>query len=236
MGQFNDVYYNPYKIVDVLINCGIVGAYVSSTTSCIKWETKREKNIIIKHIKAEIDELLLYSKENNFDSKPLCWIIPQRYYEGETVEAMYSESKYYGFKIHPRAHTWNIKDANIGLLFTEICKKAEENSVPVFIHTGICDFEKPSKFEYWFKAFPNVNFILAHCKEIRETLRLFSKYKNLYGDVSYMMPDDLKLIINSPYNNRLLFGSDFPITTYKKAYKDSELYNNYKQILLMWNK
>lgn len=219
IGQFQDVYYNPYKMVDILLSCGVIGAYVSSTTSCINWDTKQEKEIIVEHIKAEIKELLSYSKERNFDAKPLCWIIPQRYYEGETVDEIYSECNYQGFKIHPRAHDWDLNKKMVVMLLSDICKIAEKKNVPVLIHTGICEFENPSKFKYWFETFPNVKFILAHCRNINETLDLFNAYKNLYGDVAFAKPEDLQKILCSKQQNRLLFGTDFPITVHEQSMK-----------------
>lgn len=239
IGQFQDVYYNPYKMVDILLNCGVIGAYISSTTSCIDWDTKQEKEILISHIKAEIKELLSYSKERNFDAKPLCWIIPQRYYEGETVDEIYSECDYQGFKIHPRAHDWDLNKKMVVMLLSDICKIAEQKNVPVLIHTGICEFESPSKFKYWFETFPNVKFILAHCcRDVNKILDLFDTYKNLYGDVAFSKPEDLQPILYSKHRNRLLFGTDFPITAHNqsmKKYKKRSLYKNYKQILSVWN-
>lgn len=238
IGQFQNVYYNPYKIVDILLNCGTIGAYVSSTTSCVNWSNQQEKEIIVKHIKAEIEELLLYSEEKNFDAKPLCWVIPQRYYDGESIDKVYSECKYYGFKIHPRAHNWDLNDNKIIMLLSDICRIAENQNVPVMIHTGICEFEKPSKFKYLFETFPNVRFILAHCRNVSEILHLFNIYENLYGDVSFSKPNNLQKLLNSNYRKRLLFGTDFPITSYHqnmKNYNEIKLCKNYKKILYAWN-
>lgn len=238
IGQFHDVYYHPYKIVDILLKCGVAGAYISSTTSCISWNTQQEKRVVVEHIKAEIEEVLLYSEERKFDAKPLCWIIPQRYYEGETVNELYSECDYYGFKIHPRAHSWDLSKSRNIMLLSDICKIAEKKNVPILIHTGMCEFEKPSKFKYWFEMYPKVKFILAHCKNVNEIIYLFDAYENLYGDVAFSKPEDLKPILYGKHQNRLLFGTDFPITAYHqnmKKYKEKRLYDNYKKILLAWD-
>lgn len=239
IGQFYEVYYNPYKIVDVLSYCGIEGAYVSSTTSCLCWDTSEEKNMIVAHIKAEFDELLSYAHEKKFDARPVCWVIPQRYYEGDSVEQMYTESSYQGFKIHPRAHRWNLEKKETRMLLDDICKTAESINVPVIVHTGLSDFERPSKFEYWFKNFPKTTFILAHCKKIDEMLIMLDNYSNLYGDVSFSLPNDVRRIIDTDYFKRFLYGTDFPITTYTynmKFYDNKTLYQNYKTISSEWNK
>ena len=49
----------------------------------------------------------------------------------------------------------------------------------------------------------------------------------------------MQQILSSVYCERLLFGSDFPITAYRenmKAYRKIELYENYQKILSIWNK
>ena len=237
IGQFQKVYYNPYKIIDVLSKCGIDGAYVSSTTSCLQWNTKEEKSIIVEHIKAEFDELLSCAQKKVFDARPVCWIIPQRYYEGDSVVQMYSESSYQGFKIHPRAHRWDIKRKETRMLLDDVCRIAENKKVPVIVHTGLCDFERPNRFEYWFRNFPQTTFILAHCKNIDETVIMLDKYSNLYGDVSFALPNDVHQIVDTDYIKRFLFGTDFPITTYSydmEFYNDKSLYQNYKMILSEW--
>lgn len=63
---------------------------------------------------------------------------------------------------------------------------------------------------------------------------LFGKYSNVFGDVAFTSPSDLQKIINTNHFNRLLFGTDFPIATYKEnmeLYEDRDLYKNYKLII-----
>jgi hypothetical protein len=238
MGQFEKVYYNPYKVIEVLSNYGVTGAYVSSTTSCIVWDDINEKKIVLDHIKAEFDELLYCAEQYGIDARPLCWVIPQRYFEGDSITQMYSEIEYMGFKIHPGAHKWNLQDNRIESLLDDICHMAIEKRVPIFIHTGVCDYELPQKFEEWFAKYPNAIFVLAHCRKPMEAIRLFDKYKNLYGDVSYTDIAHIKVVFEHGYAQRMLYGSDFPITNYRwgmESYADSDLYKNYGTVITEWD-
>lgn len=237
IGQFENVYYNPYKVINILFQNHVNGAYISSTTSCIAWDNDSEKNIIISHIKDELSEAIEQADEIGFDVRPLCWIIPQRYLEGESIEHIYSECKYCGFKIHPRAHEWNLDDVRIWTLMDEVCCLAEVKKVPVLIHTGLSDFELPNKFEHWFAKYPDVIFIVAHCKAVDEVISLFTKYQNVYGDTAFLPYMDFAKVESQGYVKRLLFGTDFPITSYYSDHKsaiEAEWNSNYNMILKEW--
>lgn len=81
IGKFEEVYYNSHIIIKVLSSCGIKGAYISSTTSCLKWNTPNEKKIITEHIQAEFQEVKFTAERLKFDAMALCWVIPERYFE-----------------------------------------------------------------------------------------------------------------------------------------------------------
>ena len=222
MGQFNEIYYNPYKVVDVLSFCGVKGAYVSSTTACMEWNTSADKEIIINHIIDEVLELRSQSSEIGFDARPLCWINPRRYIEGEPIRKIYGECSYCGFKIHPRAHEWNLNNRIIQEMMDHICETSAKHRVPILIHTGLCSFEKPSKFENWFSKFPNVKFILAHCKDPEEMLLLYQKYNNVFGDTSMCSEVSVHMMCKNGFSDRIIFGTDFPATAYLEGIKSTD--------------
>lgn len=239
IGQFEECYYNPYKVIKVLASCGVIGAYVSSTTSCIEWSNPSEKELIIEHIRNEFIELESSATLLKFDARPLCWIIPQRYFEGESIRSVFEESMYKGFKIHPRVHKWDLSDSRVCSLMDEICQCAEEKSFPIFIHTGICDFERPEKFEEWYRRYSRVTFVLAHCKNTNSVIEMFKKYGNVHGDVSFCSLDSFLQISESGFSDRLLFGSDFPVTDYlcgKKTSNTKTLYTEYQELLHIWKR
>lgn len=238
VGQFENSYYNPYIIVNLLKQNGVYGAYISSTTSCIKWDNIHEKKLVVEHIQAELREALFTAQNIGFEAKPLCWLIPQRFVEGETLEDVYSEGQHYGFKIHPRAHDWDINKSAIQKLMNRVCACAADLNVPVWIHTGTSNFESPRLFEHWYCEFPSVKFVIAHCKDIESSIRMMEKYPNVYGDVAFLPPAFLDYFGERGCLKKMVFGSDFPIT----AFSDTEdniintvqLNRNYRKILSDW--
>lgn len=240
MGQFEEIYYNPYKVVEVLSLCGIKGAYISSTTSCISWNNKDEKRQIINHIIDECIEARESAKRMHVNLKILLWLIPQRYLEGESVVKMINEFPYCGFKIHPRAHDWTLSDSKICFLMDEICNYAMEKEIPIVIHTGKEFFETSKKFERWFWKYPEVNFQLAHCKDVDSMSEMLAKYKNVTCDIAMSDEKVVKNLITKGFANQIVFGSDFPITNYYMEETRSTnrllLCNEYKQLLCAWEK
>lgn len=237
IGQFEDVYYSPHKIVETLVSCGVGGAYISSTTSCIRFSNDTEKRIVVEHIQDEFRELMDSAKDNLFDARPLCWVIPERYLEGESVVQMMSESLYAGFKIHPRAHEWNLADSKICALMDDICDYSETNSVPILIHTGTIDYERPAKFERWFKMFPMVKFILAHCKAEDEVIDLMRRYRNVFGDTAFCSKQSFQTIMENGFARRMLWGTDFPIVDFFEGKRKNDLRSLkgvYRKLIKSW--
>lgn len=134
------------------------------------------KKIIITHIKDEFEEAILCAKKLKFKLYPVYWIIPKRHFENDTFSDVFSETPYQGLKIHPRAHDWNLKNEKIRDLMDCACQFAESRKIPIFIHTGYCEFESPEKFEKWYKNYPSVTFILLHCKKTDSVKTLFERY------------------------------------------------------------
>lgn len=234
MGQYETIYYNPYKIIRVLAASGVTHAYISTTTSCMRWNSDYEKDIIIKHIISEIEEAEDTAKELGIEVNPLCWIMPKRYFEGESIETIMAETAYKGFKIHPLAHAWDEWDVGISNLMDDICTYAMSNSIPIFIHTGTNYCDRPGRFEKWFKSYDNVTFVLAHCKNYPEMARILSNYSNVYGDVSFCPTENVIKMAREGFSSRLLFGTDFPITFHmkkKETYNVNDLYMEYRDLL-----
>ena len=237
IGQFESEYFYPHIVIEALYHCGIKGAYISSTTSCIPWDNSKEKSEILKHIRDEVVEVYEIADELCFDARVLCWVIPRRYEEGDSVAEMYSECNYFGFKIHPRAHEWDVTNPIICKLFDEICDIAENNNVPIYIHTGLCEFEYPNKFEKWFRERENVLFVLAHCKEPDETAKVINKYENVYCDVAFNDTVTYEKLLKSNLQNKVLFGTDFPVICneiFTGQLEISEIINSYRNIINKW--
>ena len=235
-GQYYDCYFQPAHVIKSLAVNRIKEAWISSTTSCISWRNQKEKNYLIKHINFEISEAVHVAKECAINLTPLYWVVPQRHFEGESVADIMDNSLYKGFKIHTKIG-WDFDSDFINNLFRDICEYALKTNIPILIHTGIDNIDCPKRFEYFYSEYKNVKFVLAHCKNTEEIIKLFRNYDNVYGDTAFCPQDCLKKIFNAGFINRMHFGSDFPINYWfemtdkkKKNYKN-DLIISYKNLV-----
>lgn len=212
IGQFRDIYYQPYSVVEVLYKNGIKEAWISSTSSCIDWSTREEKNRVIDHIEAEIEEALSAAQEFGIKVLPLYWVIPQRYKENESIESIMNNSHYKGFKLHPKMNDWEQDPEMISKMLHEVCAYADKYNLPILIHTGYDAIDTPSRIEEYFSLYSGVKFILAHCKATEEVIELFSKYDNVFGDTAFCPSESYTAICRAGFKDKMLFGTDFPIT------------------------
>ena len=213
IGQFNDKYFQPHSVIETLYKNGIKGCWFSSTTSCLGWLDNKTKDMLISHVHDEIIEALETAKKLHFDAKPLYWVIPQRHFEGESISEVMANLPYAGFKVHTRAHNWNIKESQIGILFTEVCKYAQKNNMPIVIHTGSEECENPQKLKKWFTDFSTVKFVLAHCRPLDIVIQILKQYNNVFGDSSFVSKETLEKINQSSFYERILYGTDYPVNT-----------------------
>lgn len=236
-GQFYNTYYQPAFIVKALANNGVKNVWLSSTTSCIEWKSKEEKKNILQHIEDEMQESIETSKIYNVNLTPLYWVLPQRYLEGESISDIMDNSVYKGFKIHPQVGGWDKNKKLSETLFNETCIYAQKKSMSILIHTGLDKNDLPNRFEKFFDKYKDVQFVLAHCKDLNGVLKLFAKYQNLYGDTAFCPKINLKRIFDAGYKDRMKFGTDFPITEWfenlgqKNKVHQTDLNKNYKKQL-----
>lgn len=205
IGQFNEIFYNPQEILQTLIECGVESCLYSSTSSCIY-------NIKYQEIEKEIEDTI---KQFSADKmQPQLWYIPDYIKQEITIEKAFENLPYTGIKLHPRANFWNLNDKkNLDCLHS-LFDFADTNKLPILIHTGEDDCEKPNYFEKFFKQYSKAKIILAHCRPAKETIEIFRKYSNIKGDTAFLSSENYKQIKNAGFAERLLFGTDFPITYY----------------------
>ena len=110
----------------------------------------------------------------------------------------------------------------------KLFKRAEELEIPILIHQGttFCsnvslEVANPVLLQPIALQFPKLRIIIAHMGHpwIGETLSLIRKHPNLYSDISalYYRPwqfyNALVLAMEYGVLHKLLFGSDYPVTT-----------------------
>jgi len=208
IGQFEEVYYKPLDILRIVTEAGISAVSYSSTTSC-------KDSVCYKDVEMEIAEVsACYTPDSII---PFLWYIPAYIDEGITALNAFQNLPYGGIKLHPRAHRWNLHDRKHLDCLHGLFEFTQEHGLPVLIHTGENDFERPAFFKYFFEEYQKTKFILAHCRPVTETIALFQLYKNVYGDTAFLSVDSFDKITKAGFNERLLPGSDFPITHYYKT-------------------
>lgn len=182
-----------------------------------------------RHIDEEMTEAVAEADKLKMNLVPLFWAVPERYCELDKVDG----SMYAGFKIHPKIGKWGNESGN--KLLRNICFCASQNNFPILVHTGADEVDSPSGFEKYFEEFPGVTFVLAHCRNVGEVIRLFGKYGNLLGDTAFCSPNDYNEICRAGFQPRMLWGTDFPVTHWYNRTSDnitlSALSENYKNVL-----
>ena len=211
-GQYENQYYQPAYVIQTLGANGVKRVWLSSTTSNISWSDEYEKHMLIKHVEDELEEAIIAGIQMNIEVTPFYWVVPQRHFEGEDITTVMKEFPYCGFKIHPRLKGWELSNKDNEALAEDICKYADNNSLPILIHTGVDLLDTPDRFEKLFSKYTNIKFVLAHCRQIDTITRLFDQYENVYGDCALCPFQSIEMLCRAGFSNRLLFGTDFPIT------------------------
>jgi predicted TIM-barrel fold metal-dependent hydrolase len=201
------------EILQTVSEAGIEKCLYSSTSSCetgIKYrQIEKEIEIAVKHFAPEL-------------MQPLLWFIPDYMEQKIAFDKAFNNLPYKGIKLHPRAHRWNLKNKQHLDCLHSLFGFANDNHLPVSIHTGEDDFEKPNFFESFFAEYEKANIILAHCRPLINTLEIFKKYDRVKGDIAFVSKENIQSIIDNGYKERLVTGTDFPVTHYfSTAYKNS---------------
>ncbi|MDR0710174.1 MAG: amidohydrolase family protein [Spirochaetaceae bacterium] len=205
IGQFCETYYDPLEILRIVAEAGITDAVYSSTTS-------GKDDVCYTEVEREIAAVTARYPADRYE--PFLWYIPPYIDEGISVERAFQDLPYGGIKLHPRAHRWDLHNKkHLDCLHT-LFGYAGNNNVPVLIHTGEDDFERPVFFSPFFSQYPDVRFILAHCRPTPDTIAMFRSHGNVYGDTAFLDAGRYNQIAESGFAGRLVPGTDFPITHY----------------------
>ena len=108
-------------------------------------------------------------------------------------------------KIHPSAVDFSDQD------LCRVCEIAVLLKLPLMIHTGFEDCCRASRFEPFIIQYPEVNFVLCHARPSDEAFPLLMRYTNVWIDTAFLPFSNLQLCLSSETENRILFGTDFPV-------------------------
>ena len=133
------------------------------------------------------------------------------------MENAFSAIPYKGIKIHPFAHSWDYNDFQHMEALHSLFNHAAGNSLPVLIHTGNSGIDNANRFECFIREYRNTRFILAHCRPLSVTIELLKKYDNVYCDTAFTMKTQLEQIVLAGFRDKIIFGTDFPITHFYRT-------------------
>ena len=213
IGQFNEIYYDPLQVLDAIETVAsqtlITEVHYSSTSSC------RDDVELSK-----IEEEIFYTQQFRSDvliAKPYLWFVPKYANENISAKSALQGFDYCGIKVHPSAQKWDFENPKHKKCLENIFEAASEKENEAFhilIHCGLDTECRPKRFEQFFKEYPEANVILAHSNPADETIEMLKKYKNIKCDIAYSKSETIQKLMQSDVKNKVLFGTDFPVTHY----------------------
>ena len=219
-GLFRGQYYDYHDVFSVLANNRVDNCYCAVFTP--KHDDVSSSLAFFKETKQLTKEAKAFAATIDLGVNLLCWIDPLLLRENLiSVDEYFHSSDYRGIAIHP-FHSWRKAELLSVFQFADIQR------IPVFLHTGVSPSDLPTNFEFLFEGFPGVEVHLAHCKESRIMIGLFSKYGNLFGDTAFCPRNSYEEICDAGFSSRMLFGSDFPATHwYDVNYSQPDMINDH---------
>lgn len=222
IGQFNEIYYDAFKVFEAIeagsAEIGIDEIHYSSTSSC-------RNDVELEKIEEEISYAQQFESQS-LSIKPYLWFTTSYSEKDISVKSAIQTFDYCGIKLHPFAHRWDFSNLKHKKTLEQIFEWSSETKKPILIHTGASRETVPNRFELFFKEYPNSKVILAHSNPIKETAKMMNKYKNVFCDISCVKSQNiisLKKIVTS--KEKILFGTDFPITNYFRTHLFEEKLN-----------
>jgi predicted TIM-barrel fold metal-dependent hydrolase len=210
IGQFEDVYYDPLEIINIVMSSGMEGLTFSSTSS-------GRDDVLYSTIEKEIDTLLSGASYSPDIIRPLLWYIPDYIRQHITVESAFNSIPYKGIKLHPYMNDWDFNDTQQMDILHSLFDYAARKKLPILIHTGESGVDAPNRFEPFISEYSAVKCILAHSRPVKETVEMLRKYRNAFCDTAFAPTVDIREIASLGFADRIIFGSDFPVTHFFKT-------------------
>lgn len=145
----------------------------------------------------------------------------------EYIKKVFDNYDFYGIKIQPLVQNFYLDDKRMYEIYDLILDRGKW----LCVHIGTAPYRNEyvgyKNFIKFIEKYPNMNIIIPHMGafEYNKFLKLLDKYENLYLDTTMIYipdnifperkakrpkPDDL-----TSYQDRILFGSDFPNIPYE---------------------
>ena len=118
-----------------------------------------------------------------------------------------------GIKLHPSIQGFLLCDD----LVYPIIELACEYKLPIYFHTGTPAYSQPMHVAELALRFPEANLIMGHMGSTDfwiDAVPAAQLSSNIYVDTSWSLPDKIRHAIDILGVNRVLFGSDSPLSSY----------------------
>lgn len=178
------------------------------------------------------EEVLSFANENPGRIGVLLWIKPST--EGCTPEfeelIIKNRHNILGIKVHPYHSKMFFGSPKV----EKYIELARKYSLPVVTHTAIDEESSPEEVYKVAQKFPEVNFVMAHLglgSDNKRAIELVSKLPNLYGDTTWVSPENTLEAIRVCGIDKILFGTDSPIDGIDTYEKYSYYFNDMKNKL-----
>lgn len=203
IGWYTHIYNSPKGLWESEIKAGIDDIVVSSTSTCAE---------LYKLVVREMKELIRLGGPH---IHPILWLTPRMLKTWGVSYMLHSKIRWQGIKMHWKAHReWYY---NPGLTKKAI-EIARNLNVPILLHTGLFKECRPIVFKSLCSNNPDLSFVLAHGRPIDEMINVLKSCPNVMVDTAFMPIEDIKMLIDCGYMERILFGTDVPINNI--YYKD----------------
>jgi len=158
---------------------------------------------------------------------PFGCVWPEDKNRDQYIAKIFDDYQFKGIKIQPLVQNFYLDDERLKNIYDQIIDRGKW----LIVHIGTAPYRNKyvgfDIFQRFIKKFPNMNIIVAHMGgfEYNKFLNLLDKYKKLYLDTTMIyIPNNIfrerKTKRPTPedllhYQDRILFGSDFPNIPYE---------------------
>lgn len=210
VGQFRELYESPKELVAFLSSVGVSRFAVSSTTTC-------EENY--RKVIDEFKQLLTIANDSCI---PVLWVTPNMIRTWAVFSMFDKGIKWKCLKIHPKLHSTEWGNGSYNINF--VASMASALRIPVLIHTGEIAGCYPFDFKEIISRRFDVTFILAHGRPITQTIDIMKEFPNVWCDTAFMPIENIGKLCEEKLSERVLWGTDYPISKYYYPQEDMKTY------------
>lgn len=192
VGQFENLYFSPQEVVDFMDKVYVDKFAVSSTTVCAE---EHEKSI------SEIKELINIASDRVI---PVLWVTPRVFRENLLSVYTTSGINWRCVKVHG-LQNWTFSEIET------IANSTQKMRLPLLLHTGGAPQCDAGQYYSLCKEYNNQRIILAHSRPCDETINIMMDCKNAWADTAFTPITDIIKMIEAGLDERILWGSDYPI-------------------------